>query len=293
MCDFPASGPVDHCDRQVPGVRKFIQATRRLAVDSTKTQSLITVDNTLLKNRWSTTPSSRTLYSKETVMQHFNEAHEAMQVSNTVFGKTWETFHASEMSGAKRRHDDIVEELCVRKELEDGQIMNELNAMKAENERLKETVQRGLETRSFLQGELVEVNKRLAYTHSCYDDAEKRNMTAGAKVIKFTRRVSQKTSVTQSPSNVPTGRGATLMHSKQIKQLEEANSHLVGINQTQTMELSSLRETQAYSEARDEHLLGGICDSIATMLDLNEGPEYVVKKRVCGISGFFGWFPPP
>jgi hypothetical protein len=63
-------------------------------------------------------------------MQHFNEAHEAMQISNTVFGTTWETFHASEMSGAKRRHDDIVEDMCVKQELEDGEITNELNAKK-------------------------------------------------------------------------------------------------------------------------------------------------------------------
>ena len=226
-------------------------------------------------------------------MQHFNEAHEAMQVSNTVFGKTWKTFHASEMSGAKRRHDDIVEELCVKKELEDGEIMNELNAIKEENMRLKETVQKGLETRSFLQGELVEVNTRLAYTHRCYDDAEERNMSNVKVIERFHRNVSQKTSVTQSPSNAPIRRGATLMHSEQIKKLTAANTHLVCINQTQTMELTSLRETHAYSEARDEHILGGICDSIATMLDLNEGPMYVVKKRICGVSGFFGWFSPP
>ena len=71
-------------------------------------------------------------------MQNFDEVQAVMQRSYTVFGETWETFHASEMSGAKKRHDDIVKELYVKKELEDGETMRELNAMKeAENKRLK------------------------------------------------------------------------------------------------------------------------------------------------------------
>jgi hypothetical protein len=299
MCDIPASGPVDHGTEEVPVVRRIIVATRRLEPTATQslakatrplalTYSSATPEETLLKSPWST----QTLYSKETVMKNFNEVHAEMQLSNTVFFEELKTFHASEMSGAQRRHDDILEEIYVKKKLEDSEIINELNRMKAENKSLKETLKRGLETRSCLEVELIEVNKKLKYTHGCYDNAEERNMNS-KMIEKFERIVRQKTSLNQSPGNAPIQRKATLINSKQIQQLEEVNTKLVDINQTQTVELKSLRETHAYSEARDEHILGGICDSIATMLDLNEGPEYVVKKKICGISGFLGWFSPP
>ena len=235
---------------------------------------VLKVDNALHKTVWSESSESseyqteQTVYTRQNVMKLFDTESDKMVESSNAFAQGFATFHDSQMSGAKRVYEKKIE-------MFEDQIFDEAEFLSTENTRLLR--------------ELKHMKRRLEYTHDCYVNAEERNMSGVKKIERFIRKVSQKTSTTQSPNHVLSRRVVMLRQSEQIRTLEESNTHLAGINQTQTVELASLREIQAHSEARDEHLLGGICDSIATMLDLNQGPDYTVRKRMCGVSEFFGW----
>ena len=206
-------------------------------------------------------------------MKCFNTEYDKMLESNKIFGEVWEEFHEKAKTGAKRRHDETLAEVCAKHDLESDQLIQEFDDLKAENANL---------------------HKQLARVHDFYRDAAERNIQEGEDIQNFIRKVSQKTTRISSPNREMVLRETRLVAinlelADTIQLLTQTNTNLVDVNRKQADEITALKSTKT-NEAENEHTVGSICDSMATLLNLNHGAEYLLQKRRCGLSLQMGWF---